>query len=159
MGSAKAAANYTTTATWQATSVLLPKKAVQMLRRTALLAMLLAITGQPAAARSLRIAGTAGHLSEWRLDGTANEKKSAGAAEFSGSLTWTHVGVCSVNGLQEKGGTIDFQLVGAGSLAHIRATLRLEGTECTYDGVFSDSMRGLMDCSNATGVPLTLSIR
>jgi len=159
MGSAKATHNYTTTAISQATSVLSPKQAVQMLLGTALLATLLAITGQSATARSLRIVGTAGYLSEWRLDGTASEKKSAGAAEFSGPLTWTHVGLCSVNGPQEKGGTIDLQLVEAGALAHIRATLRLEGTECTYDGAFSDSMHGLMDCSNAQGVPLTMSIR
>lgn len=130
-----------------------------LLRVLLSIVIVLTVAAAPAQAGSLRVAGTAGYLSEWELNGDITEKISPGVKEFSGPLTWKHVGLCTVNGPQEKTGEIDFQLSGSGALSYIRATLRLEDTQCTYSGNFSDGSSGLMDCSDAKGVPLTLSFR
>jgi hypothetical protein len=124
-----------------------------------LFVMLHAVAADSAQAGSLRIAGTGGYLPEWELNGDVTEKISGDAKEFSGPLIWKPIGLCSVNGPQEKTGEIDFQISGSGALSRIHATLWLEGAQCKYTGNLSDSSGGLMDCSDAKGVPLTLSFR
>jgi hypothetical protein len=119
----------------------------------------LGMAGGPALSRSLQVAGTAGYLSEWELNGAVTERISAGRNEFSGPLVWKHVGLCSVNGPQEKHGEIRFRISRSGSLAQISATISLDGAQCLYSGDFSGSSSGHMDCSDAKGVPLSLSIR
>ena len=113
----------------------------------------------PAQSQSLQIAGTAGYLSEWELGGAVTQTVSAGHSEFFGPVTWTHVGLCSVNGPQEKHGEIRFRISKSGALSEINATISLEGARCTYTGQLADGTRGLMDCSDAKGVPLALSFK
>jgi len=117
------------------------------------------ITCAPAQSRSLQILGTAGYLSEWELNGTVTEKSPAGSNEFSGALIWKHVGLCSVNGPQEKSGEIRFQISKSGPSSRIQAAISLDGAKCTYNGEFSGSSSGHMDCSDANGVPLSISIK
>jgi len=109
--------------------------------------------------QSLKIAGTAGHLSEWELEGAVTERIQAGGSEFSGPVIWKHVGLCSVNGPEEKSGKIKFQISRTGSSYRINATLSFESVQCTYSGKGSYSTSGLMDCSDAKGVPLALSFK
>jgi hypothetical protein len=124
-----------------------------------LLAMALGVAGDPAQSRSLQIQGTAGYLSEWELSGTVTERTSSGSPEFVGPLIWKHVGLCSANGPEEKRGEIKYRVERSGAMSRITATMSLEGVECAYTGDFSDAARGLMDCSNAKGIPLSISIR
>ena len=119
----------------------------------------LGMAGGPAQSQSRQVAGTAGYLSEWEIRGAVTERVSAGRSEFFGPVIWKHVGLCSVNGPQEKYGEIKFQISRSGSLSQIDATISLEDARCTYSGNFSDSTSGLMDCSDAKGVPLALSFR
>jgi hypothetical protein len=35
----------------------------------------------------------------------------------------------------------------------------MEGSNCTFSGTFSDTYNGLMDCADAKGVPIILSIK
>ena len=112
----------------------------------------------PAQSRSLHVVGSAGYLSEWELDGTATEKISAGGSEFFGPLTWRHVGLCSVNGPLEKSGEITFRLSGIES-SHIDAIILLDHSQCFYSGDLSGSSTGNMDCSNAKGIPLSISVK
>ena len=75
-------------------------------------------------------------------------------------MIWKHIGLCSVNGPEERSGKITFQVSGAGSSSRINATLSMDAVQCTYIGNFSNSMSGgLMDCSDAKGVPLSLSFK
>ncbi len=128
---------------------------------------LLAVSVEATQAASLRVSGVAGYLSEWEFSGQVTEKvtekitekMSPAAKEFSGTLIWKHVGLCSVNGPQEKAGEIDFQISGLGAASRIDASLWLDGAQCKYGGQLSDSSIGHMDCSNASGVPLTLSLK
>jgi hypothetical protein len=71
------------------------------------------MAGTPARSRSLHIAGTAGYLSEWQFDGEVAETATSG--ELVGPLVWKHIGLCSVNGPQEKPGKIHVRFSGAGS--------------------------------------------
>jgi len=112
-----------------------------------------------AQSQSLQVAGIAGYLSEWELSGTVTETVLAGRSEFAGPVTWTHVGLCSVNGPQQKRGEIRFRISKAGAQSEIDATISLEDVRCTYVGQLSEETRGLMDCSDAKGVPLTLSFK
>jgi hypothetical protein len=106
-----------------------------------------------AQAGSIHVSGTAGYISEWELSGDLTEAGPAGSQQFSGSLTWKHVGLCSSNGAEEKFAHIKLQVSRPGSAAHIGGMLRLEGIECTFS-----KSSGLMDCSDGNRVPLTLSI-
>lgn len=124
---------------------------------SASLVVALSVASGPVQSRSLRITGTAGYLSEWELSGSVTERISGGSSEFLGPLNWKHVGLCSVNGPQEKHGEIRFQMYRSGS--QINATISLEAVQCTYSGDFSGSSSGRMDCSDAHGVPLSISIK
>src|SRR5713226_3606531 len=132
---------------------------VEKLLKAFLVVIALGMAGRPAESQSLQVAGIAGYLSEWELEGAVTERVSAGGSEFSGPVIWKHVGLCSLNGPQEKYGEISFQISGSGSLSRINATISLEGARCTYSGNFSDGTNGLMDCSDAKGVPLAFSFK
>lgn len=119
----------------------------------------LATATTPADSRSLQVAGTAGYLAEWEFNGTVSATTPASDAEFSGPLTWKHVGVCSVNGPEEKRGEIRFRLSKSGTASRLTASVALDGAQCNYSGDFSGSSSGHMDCSDAKGVPLTISIK
>jgi hypothetical protein len=112
----------------------------------------------PAQSRSLHVVGSAGYLSEWELDGTVTEKVSAGGSEFFGPLTWRHVGLCSVNGPLEKFGEITFRLSGIES-SHIDAVILLDRSQCLYSGDLSGGLTAHMDCPNAKGIPLSISLK
>jgi hypothetical protein len=77
---------------------------VKAFSRSAVVLLALAVAGTPARSRSLHITGTAGYLSEWEFDGKAAEARTGG--ELVGPLVWKHIGLCSVNGPEEKPGKI-----------------------------------------------------
>jgi hypothetical protein len=122
------------------------------LRAFPLVFILILATGA-ARAGSIHVRGTAGYISEWQLSGDLTEAGPVGSQQFSGSLTWKHVGLCSSNGAEEKLGYIKVQVSRLGSMPRIGAMRWPEGIECT----FSESSR-FMDCSDGNRVPLTLSI-
>ena len=120
----------------------------------------LGIAAGPAQSRSLQIAGTAGYLSEWELKGEVTERMSTGGGqELSGPLVWTHIGLCSVNGPEEKPGETNVRISKAGAVAKIEGTILFNGARCSYNGRVSGSSSGYMDCSDASGIPLSLSIK
>ncbi len=81
------------------------------------------------------------------------------SGELSGPISWKHTGLCTVNGPVEKSGDMKFRISGWGPFSRIDATMSFENTNCTYSGSFSDGTRGTMDCTDAKGIPLTLSIK
>jgi hypothetical protein len=127
--------------------------------RAFLVAIALGVASGPLQARPLQVAGTAGYLSEWELEGAVTERMSLGGSEFFGRVTWKHVGLCSVNGPPTKVGELTFRISGSGGASRINATISFEGARCVYSGEFSGSSTGHMDCSDARGVPLSISIR
>jgi hypothetical protein len=110
--------------------------------------------GNPAQAQSLNLVGTAGYLSEWEMSGAV----SAAGNAFSGPLIWKHVGLCSVNGPEEKSGTIRFRLSKFRSVVRIDATLSFGSAECSYGGEFTGVSKGFMSCSDVGHIPISISI-
>jgi hypothetical protein len=120
-----------------------------------LVALALVMTAIPAHSRSLLVTGTAGYLSEWELDGeVADVQDSSANGELVGPLVWKHVGFCGVNGPQERPGSIRIR-ISASSKVH--ATISFNGDHCAYNGPASGS--GRMECHDAGGIPLSISIK
>ncbi len=118
----------------------------------------LAITDTLAQSRSLQVGGIAGYLSEWEFSGTVTEINSAGEQEFSGSLIWKHVGLCSVNGPEEKPGKIRLRFSGPGSSPRMDGIISLGDDQCRYSAGGSGRSTGYMDCPAAQGIPISMSI-
>jgi hypothetical protein len=126
---------------------------------TLLLCLLLQLVGVDGAhAQSLRIVGLAGFVSEWELRAEVTRPQASRDEEFSGPLTLKHIGRCSPDGPEEKHGQIRVRLLKSGLKQRLQATLVLNGAECRYDGTWSGSFNGTLDCPAIKGVPLTLSV-
>jgi hypothetical protein len=126
------------------------------LARAPLLLIALAALAAPAHARSLELVGNAGQLGEWELNATVTASGSD-VSEFWGPLTMTHIGLCTQDGPERKTGEIRVQM--SGSPPRLRASLRVDGVECTYSATLSSSYSGLMSCPDRRAVPLILWVR
>ena len=127
--------------------------------KTILSMIVLGASCSPAQSGSLHVRGTAGYLSEWEISGTVSEDTSNGNGALVGPIILKHTGLCMVNGPVEKSGEIRFKVSGWGPLSRTEATLTFQNVQCVYRGDFSDGKQGAMDCSDAKGVPLTLSLK
>ena len=123
--------------------------------RTIFQLMVLGVLATPAGAQSLEVLGYAGVLGEWEL--TASVTGNDNTREYSGPLTMTHVGICTVDGPEEKKGEIRFRL--SESSSRIQATLLVDGTECSYSARLSDFFTGTMNCPNRPAMPLKLWVK
>jgi hypothetical protein len=130
-----------------------------ILRAFFLFVLILSAVANPVRAESLRVTGATGYLSEWELSGNVTESVSGRVREFSGPLAMRHTGLCSQAGPEEKVAEIRFQMVRSSPLSQFRATVTMDGAKCTFSGRLSDTYSGFMDCADAKGVPLTLSIK
>jgi hypothetical protein len=109
------------------------------------------------AAHSLELIGYAGVLGEWELTGIVTPNAS-GAKSFAGPLKLTHVGVCTQDGPEVKSGEMRFALSGSPP-SRMKATLLIDGVECSYNGKLSDSYSGMMSCPDKRAVPLKLWVK
>jgi hypothetical protein len=123
----------------------------------AMLPLALSLIAAPATADSLQILGYSGYLGEWELTATVREDGSAARKAYSGPLSMKHVGLCTQDGPEERSGDIRVQMSPTSS--RIDATLTVDGVECGYQGVLSDSYSGTMKCSGREAVPLKLWIK
>jgi hypothetical protein len=127
--------------------------------KTLLLVFMLSAVACPLHAQSLRVTGQTGYLSEWEVSGNVTQSISGQVREFSGPLTIKHVGLCNQAGAQEKVADIKLQIAKSRLLPRFHATITMDGSKCTFSGMFWDTYNGLMDCADAKGVPITLSIK
>ena len=67
-----------------------------------------------------------------------------------------HVGMCSVDGPEQKTGEMRLEHLGA---SRIKATLVVEGVTCTYDGRKSDAYSGVLRCPDRRDVPLLVWLK
>lgn len=130
-----------------------------MLVRAAFVTLALGGACGRAEARSLQVGGTAGYLSEWEIAATVSDGAPAAAGTFSGPLTLRHTGVCAVSGPVEKSGEMNVKVSGWGPFSRVEISLRFAGTRCLYRGRLSETMSGVMDCSDAKGIPLDLVVK
>ena len=124
--------------------------------RAYILLIVLSALATPASAQSLKVLGYAGVLGEWELTGDVTGKASSRTKEYSGPVTMKHVGVCTQDGPEEKTGEMRIQLSGS---SRMKATLLVNGVECTYSGKLSDNYTGIMSCPDRTSVPLVIWLK
>ena len=90
-------------------------------------------------------------------DGQRQGNRFAGAKEFFGPLTMTHVGLCTRDGAVEKNGEMRVSL--SATRSELSATLSMAGVVCSYGGTLSGSYKGMMICPDTGPVPLTLWVK
>ena len=105
-------------------------------------------------AQSLQVNGKFGFLGEYEISATVAPETANTSRLFSGPMLVKHVGICTHDGRDEKDGQLRLQML---SYARVRATLLLDGHECTFSGRFSQF--GLLTCPNEATVPLRLWLK
>jgi hypothetical protein len=123
--------------------------------RTPVLLTVLSVLASPAGAQTRQVFGYAGVLGEWGL--TADVVENNESRDFSGPMTMAHVGICTIDGPEEKKGEIRFRLSDSSTL--IQATILVDGATCTYSARLSDFFSGAMNCPNRPAVPLKLWVK
>ena len=103
---------------------------------------------------TLQILGQSGVLGEWEL--TANVTATGTQNEFAGPLVMKHVGICTIDGPEQKTGNIKLHLAAS---SRVKATLFIDGVACTYAGRKSDSYSGLLRCTDQRDVPLLMWLK
>lgn len=123
------------------------------------LVALAGVVAAPAGAQPLEILGYAGVLGEWELVGTVTPNGSR-TKEFAGPVKLTHVGVCTQDGPEVKNGEMRVQLSGSSwSSPRMKATLVIDGVECSYSGRLSGSYSGMMSCPDKRPTPLKIWVK
>jgi hypothetical protein len=120
--------------------------------------LLLSASG-PVRAQSTEVRGTSGYLSEWDLSGRVTMTSERNGRSLAGMLTMTHTGLCSPEGPVEKTAEFRARIIGARPSARIEGAIVLEGAVCTFGGPLAGRFGGSMDCPDAKGVPVTLTIQ
>src|SRR5262249_11517399 len=92
---------------------------------------------------------------EWELKASLAKSVSGSRIEYSGPVTLRHVGLCSVNGVEEKTGNMRLTMSRAPAA---EGTLALEGDSCRIVANQAPSYSGLLTCRNGQGVPISSSI-
>ena len=110
-----------------------------------------------ARAQSREVFGYAGVLGEWEIIAAVAHIGAPVDNEFSGTLTMTHIGMCTQDGPEQKTGEIRLQL--SAFAPELRAALVLAGVACTFTGTLSDAYKGLLSCADKPPMPLTLSVK
>lgn len=109
-----------------------------------------------AGAEPYAASGQVGYLQEWELKASLARTVSGGKIEYSGAVTLRHVGLCSVNGVEEKSGKLRLTMSRAPGAAE--GTLAMEGDSCRITATQAPSYSGLLTCRNGQGVPISFSI-
>ena len=112
----------------------------------------------PARSQSLEVTGYSGVLGEWELTATvAPGKSSQRIREYAGPMTMRHVGWCTQEGPEEKTGEMRLEITPQSS--RLKATVSVDGIECTYRAKLSDSYTGIMECPGRATVPLEMWVK
>ena len=109
-----------------------------------------------AGAEPYAASGQVGYLQEWELKANLARTVSGGKIEYSGPVTLRHVGLCSVNGVEEKSGKLRLTMSRLPGAAE--GTLAMEGDSCRITATQAPPYSGLLTCRNGQGVPINFSI-
>jgi hypothetical protein len=110
-----------------------------------------------AAPQSLEINGYTGRLGEWEVKADlarSGARRGDRGDELSGPMSLRHVGLCTIDGPEEKSGTMRVRLSTWSS--RVEARLVIDGVECLYRGALSDTQESELTCPDRRPTPITL---
>ncbi|MCP3398809.1 hypothetical protein [Bradyrhizobium sp. CCGB20] len=122
--------------------------------RAIVVAIFVLFAAAPAArAQSYSASGQIGYLHEWEITGNLAKTVTRLGAEYSGTVTLRHVGLCSVNGVEQKQAHMQLKV----SSGRLEGMLIKDEDQCRIVASGS-SGSGLLICGSAQGVPINLLI-
>ena len=126
----------------------------KVVRRNSQLIVLVALT-LPTGAQSLEVFGYAGVLGEWELTAKVTEKDSSGTKEFSGPFIMSYVGICTVDGPEERTGEIRLRISEILRMQRYWSTASNVVTADDYQISFPEGM----NCPDRPEIPLKLWVK
>lgn len=122
--------------------------------RAMVVALLVLFAAAPAAwAQSYSANGQIGYLHEWEITGNLAKTVTRQGAEYSGTITLRHVGLCSVNGVEQKQARTRLKV----SFGRLEGMLIMDQEQCRISASGS-SGAGLLMCGSGQDVPINLLI-
>jgi hypothetical protein len=109
-----------------------------------------------AMAQSYSVNGQVGYLGEWEMKANLARTTTASGVNYDGPVMLRHVGLCSVNGPEEKSGVV--RLTMSRKTSAVEGTLALKDDTCRIVASASKSHSGLLNCRDGQGVPISFSI-
>jgi hypothetical protein len=107
-------------------------------------------------AQSYSINGQVGYLGEWEIKANVAKTITGSGVNYDGPVTLRHVGLCSVNGVEEKSGVV--RLTVSRRASSVEGTLSLKDDICRIAASASKPHSGLLNCRDGQGVPISFSI-
>jgi hypothetical protein len=107
-------------------------------------------------AQTRAVSGQSGILGEWELTATVTKETDGGGRRWSGPLSLKHIGLCSVDGPEEKAGELRLNV--SDPPGEVTATLLIDGAACTFTGQLTGEYHGVVMCPDRRGEPMMLSI-
>ncbi|WFU45892.1 hypothetical protein QA640_44600 (plasmid) [Bradyrhizobium sp. CB82] len=122
--------------------------------RAIVVAILVLLAAVPAAwAQSYSASGQIGYLHEWEITGNLAKTVARLGEEYSGTITLRHVGLCSVNGVEQKQARMQLKV----SSGRLEGMLIMDEDQCRIVASGS-SGSGLLICGSGQNVPINLLI-
>lgn len=115
-----------------------------------------AALSQSSSAPSYSAKGQVGYLQEWEMKGSLAKTATHFSTNYAGSVMLRHVGLCSINGAEEKSGTLEVKV--SSWTSNVEGTLALPDDECHIVASASKGYSGLLNCRNGQGIPIRFSI-
>jgi hypothetical protein len=133
-----------------------PLRPRRIMRELITACMILVGTASAALAQSYSAKGQVGYLQEWEMKGSLARTATHFSTNYTGPVTLRHVGLCSINGVEEKSGTLEVKV--SSWTSNVEGTLALPDDECHIAASASQNYSGLLNCRNGQGIPIKFSI-
>jgi len=118
--------------------------------------LILTVTANAASAQSYSAKGQVGYLQEWEMTGSLAKTATHFSTDYAGPVTLRHVGLCSINGVEEKSGTLEVKVSSWSS--KVEGTLVMPDDDCHVVASASQGYSGLLSCRTGQGIPIKFSI-
>jgi hypothetical protein len=109
-----------------------------------------------AIAQSYAVNGQIGYLQEWEMKANLAKTITSRGVNYDGPVTLRHVGLCSVNGVEEKSGVV--RLTVSRRTSAVEGMLTMKDDTCRIVASAPNPHSGLLNCRDGQGIPISLSI-
>jgi hypothetical protein len=131
-------------------------RSTQVVVRTLISAIWIGAGAGSVMAQSYSVNGQVGYLGEWEMKANLAKTITSSGVSYDGPVTLRHVGLCSVNGPEEKSGVV--RLMVSRKTSAVEGTLAMKDDACRIAASASRPHSGLLNCRDGQGVPIRFSI-